>query len=158
MRAFLVVIYFYMINTLFAVKQADSLTDLLGCTGKAWPCDEDNNTYPSTQMATVQESQRGVKGKKDTGDGTEKAKRIFEMRCFELIAGIPLVVGPGSSGGYSLLCPTCKVNLFNAVKIPPSKTEKNAETTTTFYDIYLTNLLEMGRAWNYQYSVFSSLV
>ena len=140
-------LYFYVMDTFFAVKRADSLTDVLGCTGKSWilvkPC-ENNITYPkyhifcvpNTQTATVQESQGGVKGKKDTGDGTEKAKRIYEMRCFELLAGIQLDNGPGSNGNYTLLCRTCKVDFFKPVKTLPSKTEENADTTTILPFLY----------------------
>jgi hypothetical protein len=134
-------------DTLFAVEQAVALILFLGCSRKAWivkPCDDDN-TYPkyhifcvpNTATATVQDYQGKVEGKKDVGDGTERAKRIFEMRCFELLTGIPLHNGPGSNGNYTLQCPTCKAYLFKAVKIPPSKTKNNAETTTMFSFHYM---------------------
>jgi hypothetical protein len=122
----------------------EQVIEFLGCSTKAWilkPCDDDS-TYPknhifyvpNTETATVHDSQGEV-----TGDGTEKIKRIFEMRCFELLTGISLHKGPENSGKYTLQCPTCKANFFTATKISPSKTENNVETTTMFsfrYDCY----------------------
>jgi hypothetical protein len=139
-------------DTLFAVERAVALILFLGCSSKAWIVKPpDDSTYPkyhtfcvpntATATATVQDSQQGkVEGKKDVGDASEKAKRIFEMMCFGLLAGIPLQKGRGeTSGAYTLQCSTCKVNLFKAVKITPSKTENNAEAETTSMFLFTYN-------------------